>query len=81
MNKELIEDVARRIMNYLGDDSSAIEKAEEVSLIFQQEFKEQKSQAELNIGKWLSSALDDENTCTEMKIDIVNWFTFIEAEK
>ena len=35
-----------------------------------------KNDAEIAIGKWLSAALEDENTCAEMKKDIVNWFTF-----
>ena len=35
-------------------------------------------EAEMGIGKWLSAALDDDNVCVEMKLDIVKWFTYIE---
>jgi hypothetical protein len=38
-------------------------------------------EAEFNIGKWLSAALDDNDVCAEMKLDIVNWFTFIGNKK
>ncbi len=32
------------------------------------------SKAEYNIGAWLSAALEDPNTCPEMKADIRAWF-------
>lgn len=35
----------------------------------------------LGIWKWLSAALDDENVCAEMKIDITETFTFLETRK
>jgi len=38
-------------------------------------------EVELAVGKWLSAALDDPETCAEMKLDIVNWFTYIESRK
>ena len=36
--------------------------------------------AELNVGKWMSAALDDPDVCAEMKLDITRWFTAIEGE-
>jgi len=35
-------------------------------------------EAELNIGSWLSAALDDDLICDGMKTDILNWFAALE---
>lgn len=32
-------------------------------------------EAELQLGYWLSAALDDKKVCYEMKLCIVNWMT------
>jgi len=32
------------------------------------------SEAEWNVGRWLSAALEDEHVCQEMKDDIDAWF-------
>lgn len=32
------------------------------------------TEAELNMGKWMSAALEDPNVCDEMKADIRAWF-------
>ena len=31
--------------------------------------------ADVKIGSWLSAALEDDNVCAEMKVDITRWFT------
>lgn len=36
---------------------------------------EQRSEAEVKICGWLNVALNNPDTCSEMKLDIVRWFT------
>ena len=35
--------------------------------------------ADVKIGAWLSAALEDDNVCAEMKVDITRWFTARES--
>lgn len=32
------------------------------------------------LGAWMSAALEDDNVCEEMKMDIRNWFKVLEGE-
>ena len=82
MNKELREKLAQiliersykpLVVTDVCDMAEAGEEADEIIDLF----LEEKNEAEFNIGSWLSAALDDENVCAEMKMDIVRWFTII----
>ena len=58
-------------------DTDSFKEVENIAQEIIEFILDRESEAEFNIGKWLSAAMSDDDVCPEMKQDIVNWFTFI----
>lgn len=66
-DKELIEQVAREVKE--GDDFAPIW---DVSILLAEH---EAVRANVEVGRWLSAALDDPRVCDGMKADINRWFS------